>query len=184
MQAKCLSRKHVRFLSTPSGWRATRKVSTGRSSSISISIHALRVEGDRGPKPHLLSINLFLSTPSGWRATCAGELATGGGTISIHALRVEGDQEAKAADAASRNFYPRPPGGGRPKSQRWACKDCGFLSTPSGWRATRRELGSSALLICHFYPRPPGGGRPAQIVHSARIVVFLSTPSGWRATSK
>ena len=51
----------------PGGGR--RKVSTGRSSSISISIHALRVEGDG------VSLYLFHPTP----------------LISIHALRVEGD---------------------------------------------------------------------------------------------
>ena len=103
------------FLSTPSGWRATtfalsllakrrgnfypRPPGGGRhrpelaaAAVARISIHALRVEGDRGPKPHLLSVNLFLSTPSGWRATA--KLSVGFAVhrpISIHALRVEGD---------------------------------------------------------------------------------------------
>ena len=36
-----------------------------------ISIHALRVEGDRIPHLTLIGKKLFLSTPSGWRATCA-----------------------------------------------------------------------------------------------------------------
>ena len=34
-----------------------------------ISIHALRVEGDRSTRPCGLQIPVFLSTPSGWRAT-------------------------------------------------------------------------------------------------------------------
>ena len=56
-----------------------------------ISIHALREEGD-GYKMALISIkDLFLSTPSARRATEA--LARGGSRyrISIHALREEGD---------------------------------------------------------------------------------------------
>ena len=57
-----------RFLSTPSGWRATGILSQG-SAIVGISIHALRVEGDE-IKAH-------------------GEVSTY--CISIHALRVEGD---------------------------------------------------------------------------------------------
>ena len=57
----------------------------------SISIHALRVEGDRLDVALRETQLLFLSTPSGWRAT-----GREGGNqlqrpISIHALRVEGD---------------------------------------------------------------------------------------------
>ena len=57
-----------RFLSTPSGWRATVK-NLARAFNMSISIHALRVEGDCN----------ILSAPAR------------GIDISIHALRVEGD---------------------------------------------------------------------------------------------
>ena len=56
-----------RFLSTPSGWRATRVALYGRRCWI-ISIHALRVEGDIR----------YAGIDYGVR-------------ISIHALRVEGD---------------------------------------------------------------------------------------------
>ena len=147
-----------RFLSTPSGWRATR--------THKITEHH----------------TVFLSTPSGWRATHSiyqdmlklryfYPRPPGGGrqvdaltdefasAISIHALRVEGDCAAEDVDFA----YG------------------GFLSTPSGWRATKaflidsvEEYGISihALRVegdhqhstrirprCNFYPRPPGGGR-------------------------
>ncbi len=79
-----------RFLSTPSGWRATEVVSL-RCTVVCISIHALRVEGDPKsrvvdtgwtdfyPRPPgggrlqngggMVSQIVFLSTPSGWRAT-------------------------------------------------------------------------------------------------------------------
>ena len=55
------------FLSTPSGWRATFAAKT-REEELAISIHALRVEGDRAH-------TAIRSRPP----------------ISIHALRVEGD---------------------------------------------------------------------------------------------
>ena len=78
-----------------------------------ISIHALRVEGDKhlgrgfghyadfyprppgggrqGKRSYANSAEQFLSTPSGWRATVDWVPQKGGGEISIHALRVEGD---------------------------------------------------------------------------------------------
>ena len=60
--------------------------------------------------------------------------------ISIHALREEGDVTTSTIFAASFNFYPRPPRGGRP------CALCRrrlldeFLSTPSARRATKHGL--------------------------------------------
>ena len=65
------SAKRLKFLSTPSGWRATFRRSQS-SAKIIISIHALRVEGDAF---HLL---------------CGGHFVF---WISIHALRVEGDSK-------------------------------------------------------------------------------------------
>ena len=86
-----IARETTKFLSTPSGWRATAlypavdieqeisihalrvegDIERGkiRITVLEISIHALRVEGDL----HLLTASSgqykFLSTPSGWRAT-------------------------------------------------------------------------------------------------------------------
>ena len=59
----------IRFLSTPSGWRATFD-SIRHLLTLSISIHALRVEGD------LCELHKPLIADR----------------ISIHALRVEGDR--------------------------------------------------------------------------------------------
>ena len=152
-----LSQLLSEFLSTPSGWRATvvlvalfprcfnfypRPPGGGRPFCISkdicvynfyprppgggrlshsmfprtaetISIHALRVEGDK-IAPFVKHLHY----------------------ISIHALRVEGDKSIfDRLRRRIRNFYPRPPGGGR----------------PSGKTKLTDRL--------HFYPRPPGGGR-------------------------
>ena len=125
--------------------------------------------------------------------------------ISIHALRVEGDAGPIHNAARRVDFYPRPPGGGRPLKR----------TKPSE-------------IAYDFYPRPPGGGRliitnvagnrRAISIHALRVEgdafflngfphvavisihalrvegdcslgsspadlsLFLSTPSGWRAT--
>ena len=57
----------------------------------SISIHALREEGDARRSPRSSSLTRFLSTPSARRATSATCSATIPAGISIHALREEGD---------------------------------------------------------------------------------------------
>ena len=124
----------ARFLSTPSGWRATFPSCLVYHTDY-ISIHALRVEGDGisnsipsllcnfyprppggGRQGSVLYTGcpfLFLSTPSGWRATPRSILCVCLAIISIHALRVEGDQRRSKAKPKATDFYPRPPGGGR-----------------------------------------------------------------------
>ena len=80
-----------------------------------ISIHALREEGDVHPDPqdHLQQ-------------------------ISIHALREEGDRPRLAALPPHRDFYPRPPRGGRPAKKSTELAPVEFLSTPSARRATAK----------------------------------------------
>ena len=193
------------FLSTPSGWRAT-SFGISASKSIVISIHALRVEGDKGggwlswvrfdfyPRPPgggrlstpgLLpfSQNFYPRPPGGGRLFSASTAILMPAKISIHALRVEGDPLE----------FANPP-----------LLTYAFLSTPSGWRATRaicpawtaqsanfyprppgggRRGGIDTILPqADFYPRPPGGGRRPRISPKRRRHSFLSTPSGWRAT--
>ena len=58
-------------------------------------------------------------------------------TISIHALREEGDTPLTVFSPAQRDFYPRPPRGGRPEKARKTVYEVLFLSTPSARRATR-----------------------------------------------
>ena len=105
---------------------------------VSISIHALRVEGDDWdsavqelngmnfyPRPpcggrrfrwHRRKFpGQFLSTPSVWRATFRKlGLPFRPLLISIHALRVEGDTACRSLLGGTEDFYPRPPCGGRP----------------------------------------------------------------------
>ena len=65
---------------------------------VTISIHALRVEGDEPSPAGIPGALVFLSTPSVWRATVLDpEKHTTDIEISIHALRVEGDFSAPLA---------------------------------------------------------------------------------------
>ena len=148
-----------------------------------------------------LPANQFLSTPSGWRATRTRRWRSaitanfyprppGGGrllpllfaflcpTISIHALRVEGDDKGGAKRGELSHFYPRPPGGGRLARIDSGLPANQFLSTPSGWRATRTRRWRSAI-TANFYPRPPGGGRlPVWIWIIVGFLDFYPRPPG------
>ena len=192
------------FLSTPSARRATSRRTSSRSAfgyfyprpprggrrSTSrrmqghrkISIHALREEGDEG-----LEADRFVVED-----------------ISIHALREEGDRRQSSTLPSRRNFYPRPPRGGRPRNRAFPSnRHCNFyprpprggrrsglfieqirlvfLSTPSARRATR-FLRHYARNDGNFYPRPPRGGRQLWEISVVTWAIFLSTPSARRAT--
>ncbi len=101
----------------------------------SISIHALREEGD----PHAVG-------------------GSGSSGISIHALREEGDVAPSGRVCALDDFYPRPPRGGRPAEVIKEAAIAKFLSTPSARRATWRSV-RPVPPGQNFYPRPPRGGR-------------------------
>ena len=103
---------------------------------------------------------IFLSTPSARRATNWRLFRTADKRISIHALREEGDQELHTHRRAKKDFYPRPPRGGR----RYGV---------SGFQAHN-----------NFYPRPPRGGRRSWFAFTSPAVSFLSTPSARRATGR
>ena len=127
--------KHRKFLSTPSARRATAAFSAWPA-GMSISIHALREEGD----------------------VQAGTVLGASGPISIHALREEGDRRvvplfgltlyfyprpprggrppSQDRRGTTQNFYPRPPRGGRHDSTASTSSSSQFLSTPSARRAT------------------------------------------------
>ena len=120
------------------------------------------MEGDQGQQWVCDEIDLFLSTPSGWRATGKYKVPTAKAQeISIHALRVEGDAPriCRLKHLTISIHALRVEGD---QGQQWVCDEIDlFLSTPSGWRATRDRL------------EERGEGTE-----------FLSTPSGWRATGR
>ena len=215
------------FLSTPSARRATvsrqepynlylnfypRPPRGGRlpqvsfsSSTHSISIHALREEGDLSVALLPGCPILFLSTPSARRATLSLPVWHSG-TIFLSTPSARRATETDyAAQKKLQNFYPRPPRGGRRGFQA-ASRRQDMISI----HALREEgdcLDSKMRPhLEYFYPRPPRGGRrlaayrskkPAPIsIHAIREEgdrrqpgkrhtrrQFLSTPSARRATA-
>ena len=99
-----------------------------------ISIHALREEGDRpwGRRVGFSFISIHALREEGDRIQSNGYASL---EISIHALREEGDSCFGSRLCWVRNFYPRPPRGGRRMGNP-------LNSYPPD-----------------FYPRPPRGGR-------------------------
>ena len=190
-----------RFLSTPSARRATvchifagklklnfyprpprggRPSQFGKStSSQSISIHALREEGDlqkHGFKRRLVISIHALREEGDVQPRCAGlvpgisihALREEGDVqgawnrrervlISIHALREEGDPVPHAAAGCCRYFYPRPPRGGRRVIFFMASVSNDFYPRPP--RGGRPRSLSLLPVPANFYPRPPRGGR-------------------------
>ena len=130
-----------------------------KDSRFTISIHALREEGDGTPKCSSTASRRFLSTPSARRATrnyVAPRLTelflstpSARRATLVHLEWVVGPED----------FYPRPPRGGRPPPLPLRCRT---------WK--------------NFYPRPPRGGRPSDTGVQDHPEQFLSTPSVRRAT--
>ena len=100
--------------------------------------------------------------------------------ISIHVPREGDDALPMNRCLWMKNFYPRPPRGGRPTYTRTLPKRCPFLSTSParGTTIAAQQLDASAQISIHvpregddqpdislyrahkdFYPRPPRGGR-------------------------
>ena len=172
--------KHRKFLSTPSARRATAAFSAWPA-GMSISIHALREEGDsyrsikhrpwthfyprppRGGRPGSLSmicfLRSFLSTPSARRATPERRIQRLQQPISIHALREEGDGFVWGIRLHLRRF----------------------LSTPSARRATvpLSQLPHAWGISIHALREE---GDPHRHHLSKLAQKFLSTPSARRAT--
>ena len=105
------------------------------------------------------------------------------GIISIHALREEGDLPDIAAQTHYSHFYPRPPRGGRPASQR-AIANAQPISIHALREEGDRTRPTRASSGWNFYPRPPRGGRLTGATAFLRSIVFLSTPSVRRATRR
>ena len=123
----------------------------------------------------------FLSTPSARRATTERPAIGRHGKNFYPRPPRGGRRVPTGAGSARRNFYPRPPRGGRLQRVINCIQLCQFLSTPSARRATHCPTQQSRR-SGYFYPRPPRGGRRKPKRLPARHAKFLSTPSARRAT--
>ena len=147
----------LKFLSTPSGWRATKSYIK------------------------YCYAKLFLSTPSGWRATTFRAAQGHRTPISIHALRVEGDIKTTFKVVLPSAFLSTPSGWRATAVTKSSSRILRFLSTPSGWRATNDvEKALQAGYISIHALRVEGDN--SLTTRCISISKFLSTPSGWRAT--
>ena len=170
-----------------------------------ISIHALREEGDLFSELQTGRGEIFLSTPSARRATDKMRLIREAFKFLSTPSARRATGRFLAEESESKNFYPRPPRGGRlerkieqherkhfyprpPRGGRLISRAPMwlppiFLSTPSARRATA-VVWPHPVSVMHFYPRPPRGGRRRHRVRDTQGVQFLSTPSARRATMK
>ena len=126
--------------------------------SFTISIHALREEGDTLPNWTGRNFARFLSTPSARRATFGAShpfLIKG---ISIHALREEGDPTLLGCNFAIIQFLSTPSARRATYNLHNKHYSVTFLSTPSARRATLL-VDVLRYIRINFYPRPPRGGR-------------------------
>ena len=154
-----LQADRVIFLSTPSARRATRSVFAESIKCTSISIHALREEGDAG-------------------AAAFGRCRT---RISIHALREEGDQGGASTPSGAQDFYPRPPRGGRPVAvSRQLLTEHFYPRPPRGGRLADVVKQRVDFLISIHALREEGDVQC--VINCVQLFEFLSTPSARRAT--
>ena len=145
------------FLSTPSARRAT-PLMVVVTPARSISIHALREEGDcPGVYSCPLRHHFYPRPPRGGR------------------------RQHPQKDVRDKVFLSTPSARRATSASRQQAEGQQFLSTPSARRATTRQ-GQRTTSGSDFYPRPPRGGRRCSTVLANHCEKFLSTPSARRAT--
>ena len=99
--------------------------------------------------------------------------------ISIHALREEGDLFIEDSYACRKDFYPRPPRGGRRTNQHIKVQNSGFLSTPSARRATVAGCKPIHLFIISIHAlREEGDSSPRAAPMRATISIHALREEG------
>ena len=152
------------------------------NSTPSISIHALRGEGDHKGSDKPLGRLAFLSTPSAGRATTPNSRQIRA-TVYFYPRPPRGGRRANRAATTPmmKNFYPRPPRGGRPPNILFPLSFSYFYPRPprGGRHGLRCAAASSCGISIHAL-RGEGDTAPPQT--HRRSSGFLSTPSAGRAT--
>ena len=139
--------------------------------SVSISIHALREEGDSSPIFKKVAILNFYPRPprGGRRGVCAGIVAPE--LISIHALREEGDIQHVHQDNG-RNVISihalREEGDPPRRRSFWRFQR--FLSTPSARRATCPVPSSLSMTMISIHALREEGDTSAGITYTASTI--------------
>ena len=170
----------------------------GGKGNLSISIHALREEGDqREDAADWWTVDFYPRPPRGGRRG-SWSYVRKALEISIHALREEGDSPRRKPGGLRQaisihalreegdlytilyalrsgiSIHALREEGDRPGA--WSGRSsCIFLSTPSARRATR-STGCVTVIVSNFYPRPPRGGRPGTACPAALSRHFYPRP--------
>ena len=192
----------IKFLSTPSARRATKRVTQKGGDRRFLSTPSARRATSRRAIRSLMGAYFYPRPPRGGRPTRAAATDSTE-PISIHALREEGDCRPWTGGSCRYDFYPRPPRGGRLfgrlKQRRkkpisiHALREEGdrtgradnrqereFLSTPSARRATRSLPFS--IRSRKFLSTPSARRATSSFCAQFTFLRFLSTPSARRAT--
>ena len=195
----------IKFLSTPSARRATKRVTQKGGDRRFLSTPSARRATSRRAIRSLMGAYFYPRPPRGGRQSCPHSRLQRLG-ISIHALREEGDLHPGDVDwPPVISIHALREEGDISSSAVFSAMGV-FLSTPSARRATPEWRGMLRS-GCNFYPRPPRGGRrrgvwlfstcPHISIHALReegdvcaiydiseLISFLSTPSARRATER
>ena len=171
------------FLSTPSARRATPALQNTCGHSHTISIHALREEGDRADRDAEVRPEQFLSTPSARRATQSSAKNSQGSGSDFYPRPPRGGRLRPALPdgGRSRYFYPRPPRGGRHPLSVF------FPGSHVISIHALREEGDTKPLVFQMDTKISihalrEEGDPFPHIFSSHSDLFLSTPSARRAT--
>ena len=170
----------IKFLSTPSARRATKRVTQKGGDRRFLSTPSARRATSRRAIRSLMGAYFYPRPPRGGRPTRAAATDSTE-PISIHALREEGDDlDGSSSEAKVISIHALREEG-----------DAEFAVlhqvTEISIHALREEgdsvTSASATRTADFYPRPPRGGRPSpNRGPSEANDQFLSTPSARRAT--
>ena len=147
----------IKFLSTPSARRATKRVTQKGGDRRFLSTPSARRATSRRAIRSLMGAYFYPRPPRGGRPTRAAATDSTE-PISIHALREEGDCRPWTGGSCRYDFYPCPPRGGRLGGILYGGRGQGISIH------ALREEGDSPYrprraLRTNFYPRPPRGGR-------------------------
>ena len=163
----------------PHGGRHTEVREKPRTQNI--SIHSLRMEGDRDQFQQMISDSKFQSTPSAWRET--GRLNRRLSLFSFQSTpSAWRETYMDSYDEGTATFQSTPSAWRETHNFFTLHRRRVFQSTPSAWRETlhprRRRMRNY-----DFNPLPPHGGRLSRLNRRLSLFSFQSTPSAWRETS-
>ena len=131
---------YLGFQSTPSAWRET-YVSSDAFAASHISIHSLRMEGDR-PHPRWTQFRSHFNPlpPHGGRHWIDGFFDKFA-KISIHSLRMEGDAYSTMLFSTIKSFQSTPSAWRETHTaEQYDGQENAIQTTPSAWRETTQNM--------------------------------------------